>query len=362
MTLQGLGNQRPAFVPDGRAGAGEGLVQGDALALLVGDAGQQANLARQRPEDHRGFHAFATQAFEHTQGMGGVTTEGAVDQAEDVEAGAVGHCCLHGLGVDLIAFGEQLELFHFLGGGQQVAFYPRGDHLHRIGAGAQAGLSEALANPLGQLVGVYRPDLDELAHLAVDQGLGPFGFLRTAVELGQAQQEDGVLGRAGQVLEQGGCALVAWLAGRQAQFQQAFLGEQRQAGASLQQVAPVEVGFGIEHLAFAEPLLAAGIANGVSGFLAQQWLVAADRIDRCQCALQVFAELRGGKLHRGDVIRGRASGRGCGPWAFSGTAVRSATAAARPGSHEPGAALPVHRLRLWHGLRRSAAVGPVARA
>src|SRR5690606_7782114 len=96
------------------------------------------------------------------------------------------------------------------------------------------------------------------------------------------------------------CALpifVARLAGRQAQLDQAFVGKQRQAGAGLVQLAPVEAGFHVEDLAFAEALGAGGGTDGVAGFLAEQRFVAADGIYRGQRPLQVLAELGRGELH-----------------------------------------------------------------
>ncbi len=296
--MQGTGQQRTALVPDRRTRLGEGFLQRDALAVLLGQTSQQADLAGQAPEDHRRLDAFAAQSFQDAQGVGRFTAKGSVDQAEDIEACAVGDRGLYGGGVDLVALGEQLELFDFLGGGEQVAFHARGDQLQGFGAGGQAGLGQALANPLRQLVDVDRPDLDELRGVAIDQGLGPLGLLRAAIELGQAEQEHGVFRRPLQVFLENRRAFVAGLAGGQAQFDQALLGEQRQAGAGLQQQAPIEVGFGIEYLALAEVALAAGLANGIAGFLAEQRFIAADDIDGRQGALEVLGELRGSQLHR----------------------------------------------------------------
>jgi hypothetical protein len=90
----------------------------------------------------------------------------------------------------------------------------------------------------------------------------------------------------------------AGFSGRQAQFQQAFFGEQRHAGAGLQQGTPVETGVGGEHLAFVEALLASRRADGVGGFLAQQGVVATDDVNRREGALQVFGELGGSELHK----------------------------------------------------------------
>ncbi|MCY1434356.1 hypothetical protein D9M71_504150 [compost metagenome] len=298
MALQGAADQGAALVPDRRAGRGEGLFQGRALAVLLGQAGQQAQLPGQGPEDHGGLHTFSAQAFQGAQGMGGFAVERGIDQAEDVESGAVGDRRLDGGGIHLAAFGQQLEFLDLLGGCQQVAFDPGGDQVHRFLVGRETHLGQALANPLGQVVGLDGPDLDELDSRPVDQRLGPFGLLRAAVELGQAQQQDGVFRRPRQVLEQGCGTLVARLAGGHAHFQQALLGEQREAGTGFQQQAPVEVGLGVEHLALAEvPRTGAG-ANGVAGFLAEQRFVAADHVDRCQLALQVFTQLCGVEFHR----------------------------------------------------------------
>lgn len=147
-----------------------------ALGVLLCNAGQQAQLAGQGPEDHGRLDAFATQAFEHVQGMAGVAVQAGVDQAEYVVAGAVGYRGLDRLGVDLPAFGQQLELFDLLGSGEEVALDARRDHFDRFLVSGQAGLCQALTDPLGQLRGVDRPDLHELHILAVDQRLGPLGL------------------------------------------------------------------------------------------------------------------------------------------------------------------------------------------
>ncbi|MCY1410289.1 hypothetical protein D9M71_256550 [compost metagenome] len=147
--MQGFAHQWLALVPDRRSGLAEGFVQRHALAVLLGQVGQQAQLTGQGPEDHRWFDTFATQAFEHAQGMGGLSVENRVDQAKDVEPRAVGHGRLHGFNGYLIVFGQQLELFDFLGGGQQVAFDAGGDQFDGVLLRSQAGLRQALAYPLG---------------------------------------------------------------------------------------------------------------------------------------------------------------------------------------------------------------------
>ncbi|MNN53779.1 hypothetical protein D3C81_1685590 [compost metagenome] len=134
--------------------------------------------------------------------------------------------------------------------------------------------------------------------MAFDQRLAPLGFLRAAIELRQADQQQRVFGRSRAVLDEGCSTFVTRLAGRQAQFQKTLFGKQRHAGAGLKQRTPVETGIGGEDLAFVETLLAGGGADCVSGFLTQQRVVAADHIDRREGTLQVFGELGGSELHK----------------------------------------------------------------
>src|SRR5690606_7467735 len=251
--------------------------------------------------------------------MAGVAGQYRLDQSEDVEAGAVGHRRLYGTGVDAAVLGEQLEFLDFLGGGQQVALDPCGDQLHRFRRGAAAGVGQALTNPLRQGIEFDRPDLQVLAVRTVDQRLGPLGLLRTAVEPRQADQQQGVLGRSGQVVEQGGGALVAGLAIGDAQLDQTALGEQREAGAGLVEAAPVEGGVGVEYLAFAVALFAGGGANGIAGFLAEQRLITADHVDGRQGTLQVLLQLARVELHRRVPLA----------WLTAGWAAAAARPAAR---------------------------------
>src|SRR5690606_19441970 len=111
-------------------------------------------------------------------------------------------------------------------------------------------------------------------------------------------QQHGVFSWSRAVFDERGRPFVTGFAGRQTQLQQAFFSEQRHACAGLQQRAPVETGVGGKHLAFVETLLASGGTNGVSGFLAQQRVVATDDVDRRESTLQVFGELGGGEFHK----------------------------------------------------------------
>ena len=315
----------------------------------LGQARQLPQFTGQGPQNHRGLHAFAAQAFEHAQGMGGFTLENGVDQPEDVKARAVRHRSLDGFQGDDVALGQQLELFDFLRGSKQVALHARSNQVHGVTLGAQACLLQPLIDPLRQLMRVHGPYLDELAVITLDQCLAPFGLLRAGIELWQADQQQRVFGRAGAVFQQCSSTLVTRLARGQAQFQQASLGEKRQARARLQQGTPIEVGIGTEHLALVEALLAGGAADRVGRFLAQQRIIAADHVDGRERALQVFGELGGGEFHG---VGGRAPGGAL--HGLSCPALPVATAEAfRPAGD---AQLPAHPLRPWHAHRPCAAV------
>ncbi|MNJ73002.1 hypothetical protein D3C77_697300 [compost metagenome] len=67
--------------------------------------------------------------------MRGFAIENGIDKTENVKASTVGHCGLDGLDGNLVAFGQQLELFDFLRRCQQVAFHPRRNQVHGITLG-----------------------------------------------------------------------------------------------------------------------------------------------------------------------------------------------------------------------------------
>ncbi|MNL41813.1 hypothetical protein D3C87_1642370 [compost metagenome] len=134
--------------------------------------------------------------------------ENGIGQAEDIEARTVGYRRLHGFNTDLATLGHQLEFFDFLGGSQQVALDPGRDQFNGVLAGGQSGLGQALTDPARQLVGIHRPDLHELGVLAFNQCLAPLGFLRAAIQLGQADQQHCVFGRTRAILDERGSPFV----------------------------------------------------------------------------------------------------------------------------------------------------------
>jgi len=188
--LKGFAHQGFALVPHRWPSLAEALVQRRALAVLQGNIGQYPKLSGQGPENHWWLDPFATQAFEHAQGVGGFAVEDCIHQPEYVKTCTVRHGALYRFDGNLPVFGHQLELFDLLSSGKQVALDPGGDQLNRVLRCGQPRLGQALANPLRQLIAVHRPYLDELGLRPFYQGLAPLGLLRAAVEFGQADQQD----------------------------------------------------------------------------------------------------------------------------------------------------------------------------
>src|SRR5690606_22313418 len=129
----------------------------------------------------------------------------------------------HGGGVDFTVGGQQAKLLDLLGGGQQVALHPVGQHLDGAPVGANPRIPEALANPLGQALGVHRPHLDQGAGAV--QSLVPFAPQGAGVQFAGNHQQQVVGGGGGAVLLDGPRTLVAGLAGGHAEFEDLALGE-----------------------------------------------------------------------------------------------------------------------------------------
>jgi hypothetical protein len=96
---------------------------------------------------------------------------------------------------------------------------------------------------------------------------------------------------------------------RNADLDDLLVGEQAQRTAGRQHRAPVEVraGDGV-HGAFGVALLARGGADGVGGLLQQQRLVAVERVQRLEAALQVRGQLAGASCMRGVLLWDGAHG------------------------------------------------------
>ncbi|KPB36486.1 hypothetical protein ALP68_101078 [Pseudomonas ficuserectae] len=68
----------------------------------------------------------------------------------------------------------------------------------------------------------------------------------------------------------------------------------------MEQRTPVEAGVSAEYLPFIETLLARSSTHGISSFLAEQRVIAADHVDRRKRTLQVFTQLGGGEFHESE--------------------------------------------------------------
>ncbi|GAB1383117.1 hypothetical protein MASR1M50_14370 [Burkholderiales bacterium] len=198
---------------------------------------------------------------------------------------------------------QQGQLADFLVRGQQVAFHPVG----KEGQGALAFLArrhalalrgQALGDPGRQLGALDAVDLHR--HPGAVKGGKPGAAARGLVQPRQQHQgEDAVVaGRGlGQLLQRG-AAVLARLAGGDADFDDLLVGEQAQAAAGGQHRAPVEMRAGDDvHAALGVALRARRRANGVRRLLHQQRLVAMQHIQRPQAFVQVVGELGGGQLH-----------------------------------------------------------------
>ena len=174
--------------------------------------------------------------------------------------------------------GQQLELFHFLYRGQQVALDALRQQLHRVAIDPHAGSSDPLLQPARQFAGIHRPQLNRGPGLV--KRLVPLAVDGLLVDLAGDDQQHIVGGGDFEVLEQGLAALGAGFAAGQADLQQAAVGEQRQVAGALQYHLPVEVlAASLDHLALVAAGGAGGGADGVGALLDQQGFVAADQVD-----------------------------------------------------------------------------------
>jgi hypothetical protein len=110
----------------------------------------------------------------------------------------------------------------------------------------------------------------------------PRGLGGLPVELGQRDQGQVVGAEVLGVGLQGGAAVLAWLAARDAQLDQLLVAEQRQRLVRRQQLAPLEGALDGEHVAFGMAGRARGAADLVGRLQRQQVLVAGDHVQRRQ--------------------------------------------------------------------------------
>src|SRR6185295_16294642 len=94
-------------------------------------------------------------------------------------------------------------------------------------------------------------------------------------------------------------ALRAGLAAGEAQLDDLFRGEERQALQAVAQLAPVEAATDLEHLALGEAALSRRGAYRVGRLQREQRLVAVHRVHRRQRLGEVRVELAGADLHQG---------------------------------------------------------------
>ena len=136
-------------------------------------------------------------------------------------------------------------------------------------------------------------------------------------------------------------AVLARLAGGNADLDQLFVGKQAHRLRCTEQRAPVEMGARhCMNLTLAVPRAARRTTQCVAGFLHQQWLVAPDGVQRPQAFLQVQAELVQAQLHRSWVLLRPPTPQPTAAW--SGRRCRSAS---RDTATPPPALSPAPRIR-----------------
>jgi hypothetical protein len=266
-----------------------------ALRQALGQGGEQADLARQRPADQHRLHSLPLQPAQDARAACGVAGERAVDQGEDVVPGAVGHRFHDVRLVDRPRPAQQQHLFDLLHAGEEVALHAPRQRRRRRGRRLHAARAHALGNPAGQLRRRGRPELEQDA--AALQGGEPLGGLGRLVRARQADQQQIPLHRPFGVLGQRPRARLAGLAARHAQLDEPLRREQRHPRRRLRQFAPVETGLDAECHAFAIALRARRGADGVAGLLQQQRLVPAYQVDRGQPAGEVAVQLFRPEFH-----------------------------------------------------------------
>ena len=263
-----------------------------------GERVQGADFPAQGPQHHRRFHAFGAQGAQNAQRPVGVAAAGGVGEVERRVAAGIAHRLLHGGGVDAAVRGQQGELVHFLGGGQQVAFAALDQQFQGVVVDGQLEPGEPVAQPVLQLLAFHRPDLHYGADLfhRLDPGAVP---VLAAVQPRAADQNQGVVvGVVEQIAQDLAAGFVRALF-QQHQFQNPAAAEQAHALRFIEQGVPVDAGVGAETVALVEAFLAGAGAQGIQAFVLLQGLVAGHQIDRQQVVLQVLGELLHTQAHGG---------------------------------------------------------------
>ncbi|MNN27861.1 hypothetical protein D3C81_1414110 [compost metagenome] len=170
-------------------------------------------------------------------------------------------------------------------GGQQIAFDPIRDEVQAFAIRALALRCQAYAEPGRQLRAFNQRDID--IHGGLLQAGDPGRFLRGPVELGQRNKRDIIWAQRRRIILQRLAAILARLAGRNAQLYQLLVAEQRLRLIGGQQFAPFETAVNHQDFAFGIRLRARRLAYLVGCFQCQQMLIARDDIQAGQRLVQM---------------------------------------------------------------------------
>ena len=274
---------------------------------------QAAQVVGQRPVHQHRRLALGLQAVEHAQRTRRVARQHRLAEAEDVVARDIEHRRLdllarqhRGRAARIGRRVQQRQLGDLLMGRQQIALDPVGEEGQRLLAGlavldAQAVLRQALRDPDRQRAALDRidPHRQPGAVERAEPGAAELG----AVQARQQHQRDVVVADLLDIALQRLGAVLARLAGGNADLDQPALGEQAQRAGIAQQAGPVEMtaGDGM-HRALAAAGRTRGGAHRVGRLLRQQRLVAMNDIERAQALGQGGGELVGADLHGGASV------------------------------------------------------------
>ena len=203
-----------------------GMLEALALIEVLAQREQGAQLAGQRPQDHRRLDAFSPQPEHDATTALDFPLQTRIGQREDIIAGIVLDALDDGIAIQACARRvQQCELLQLLIRGQQIALDALGQQASGVLIQLEAVTTGAVANPEAEAGMVHRPHRDEDADLL--QCLEPRRLLHLAIETRCGDQQDVaiLLDALGVGLED----LAAFLAGTlgaHAQLDQLARGEQ----------------------------------------------------------------------------------------------------------------------------------------
>ena len=197
-----------------------------AAGLTSLDAGQNAQLARQCPQNQHRRFAFVAQTIQHAHQARYITSQQGIGKLENIVTGDVEYGLAHVLESDIARREQQRQLADFLLSGEQVAFHAFSQKAQCLLIGLQLVHGQPCADPARQLVDGDRIDGND--DTGGFQCTEPFGIGGLTVEFGQRDESNRVGRQSGAIGLQCLAAFQAGFAGGYADIRQAQVAEQRE--------------------------------------------------------------------------------------------------------------------------------------